>query len=231
MKYTLVLYLIAAIALFGCSEKKKYSIPKKPYVNLRVDDFFQNGDSLDQRIRADVELIHSMLQDTLTDQEETECIRVIAQSKAKGTLNPLLIKLYQTQLLTNLWERWDEQGSVYQSPGLWQRLFGVVGNPPENLTIRTQFFEEAFGYNNLSYDAGKCIFSAVAGVEFRDSIDATLGLQSLTMTLINRKGTRVLSKDGKTLAKMVLSRTIGTTSFQISKRPAIMRLEEDQTDQ
>lgn len=231
MKIRLVLYLIAAIALFGCSEKKKYSIPKKPYVDLRVDDFFKESDSLDQLVRANVELIHSMLQDTLTDQEETECVRIITQSKKKGTLNPLLIKLYQTQLLTNLWERWDEQSSVYQSPGLWQRLFGVAGNPPENHTIRSQFFEEAFGYNNLSFDAGKSLFSAVAGDEFRDSTDATLALQSLTYSLIVGKGTKVLSKDGKTLAKMVMSNPKAPTSFYSSKKYALMRLEEDQTDQ
>lgn len=211
---------------FGCTETIE-PFPKYPVPEVDVAGMFINSSLEDKKIMKPFKTIHHMLQDTLTDGEEAKILALIMDCKTDTTLNQLVNKLYDTGLLTNLTQRWDEERNSYRSPGLFDQLMSKVSSEelsqtPPNKTFGNGFFYAVFSDKTLNTQSARKMLSAISmhiqGKPYEGSQDSGSGMQSMMMGVISNKdnkyGVGALSPDTRRLAKEIFTNLYGNTSFR-----------------
>jgi hypothetical protein len=201
--------LLGLLVLTSCSgSKKAEGIPIEPIPMVSFEEVFDGNNQTDQSIIQTFKTIYTLMQDTLTDDEEGQIIELVKVSKDDSTLHYLLEKMTKTGVLRNLIIRWDEV---------------KVGND----NMLSEIFVEVMSYNQLSEEVGRsflilfdeCRFSKYSHNYSYSENYPSAGLQSLTLTLLHYSPPDKLPRSTKELLVDVLSAYRGTTSHQITLRP------------
>ncbi|HBX49599.1 MAG: hypothetical protein A2W98_05945 [Bacteroidetes bacterium GWF2_33_38] len=220
-------FFVSAFALFyfmfaDHSSNVKIIIPRRAIPEVKIEQIFNDTIELEQKAKIKFETIYSMLKDTLTDVEEGEILKIVEDAKTDSSLNLLLIKLGENDLMKNFIYRWEEQAWCYDEPGMFKKFFANLSGSklkerPKNINFEGHFFEKIVLYKYLTREAGVELLSAFNlrfhSGDYTGTESANASLQSEFVNILLENELSDFSPSTIELAKEIFSKVDGIHSF------------------
>lgn len=221
-----VVFIAAGMTLFtfmfvDFSSPEEIIIPRQAISEVNVEQVFTGNSDLEQKAKSKFQNIYSMLKDTLTDDEEGEILNIVEEAKTDSTLNLLLVKLGETELMKNFIYRWEEQAWCYDEPGIFKKFFSnlsgeILPIKPKNINYEGHFFEKVVLYKYLTREAGVELLSAFNlrfnSGDYTGPETSNAALQSEFVNILLENELSEFSPSTIVLAKEIFSKIYGTAS-------------------